>query len=137
MKPTNYQSSLQSALWLDVNTNWGINNLPDRVANSQAIIYSSLYNLFNCIPGQRGRTFEPEYGSLWMQFIHEPINDLTAAKMQIFMIDSIGRWEPRIVLNLSETEINADLNLPGYVIRIGFSIPGLETAEQISFQLSL
>ena len=89
------------------------------------------------MPGQRGRIFEPTYGSLWLQFIHEPIVDLTAAKMEIFMLSAIKKWEPRIVVDTKLSGITADTNVPGYRVRIAFSIPGISTPQQIQFQVQL
>ena len=137
MKLTNFQKSLDNATWIDVNTNFGKNNLPDRLADAQAVITSSLYNLLNCIPGQRSRTFEPTYGSSWLQYLQEPISDLTAAKMEISMLYSIEKWEPRIEIDKSNTLIEANTNIPGYVVRIAFSMPGLSTPQQIQFQVQL
>jgi phage baseplate assembly protein W len=136
-KLTNYQLSLDNSTWIDVNTLYGQNGLPDRVSDAQAIISASLYNLFNCVPGQRARTFEPTYGSYWLQFIHEPISDITAAKMEIFMLSSIKKWEPRIVLDTANSSITANTNIPGYVVRIAFSIPSISSPQQVQFQVQL
>lgn len=133
---TNFQLNLQDASWIDVNSQLGMNSLPDRIPDTQAIIYSSLYNLFNCVPGERGRTFQPEYGSRWRQFLQEPIVDSTAAKMELFMIQSIKRWEPRITLDLPNTYITPDTSLPGYVVRIAFSMPGLSAPANIQFPVT-
>lgn len=135
MKINNYKLNLDNALWVDVNTRLGQNNLPDRIADSAAIIHSSLFNLFNCAPGQRGRIFQPEYGSMWMSFIHEPISDVTAAKMQMFMIESIRRWEPRIDLDLDRSVIVANTNIPGYEVRLFFSMPNMSSEQQIQFEV--
>jgi phage baseplate assembly protein W len=134
--PTQFQLSLGNAIWIDVNTQLGMNNLPDRIPDTQAVIISSLFNLFNCVPGERGRTFQPEYGSRWRQFIHEPVTDQTAAKMQIFMIDAIRRWEPRITLDLTNTSITPDTSLPGFVVRIAFFLPGQTAPTQLQFPVN-
>lgn len=136
MQPTQSQLNLNNAVWIDVNTQITLNNLPDRLPDSEAIIRSSLFNLFNCVPGQRGRTFQPEYGSMWLQFIHEPISDATAVKMEMFMIQAIDRWEPRITLDRFNTSITPDTSIPGYVVRIAFSMPGLSAPVQLQFQVS-
>lgn len=134
--PTQFQLSLSNAIWIDINTQYTQNNLPDRIPDSVAVISSSLYNLFNCVPGERSRTFQPEYGSRWRQFIHEPISDQTAAKMEIFMIQAIQRWEPRITLDLPNCAINADTSIPGYIVRIAFYMPGLSVPAQIQFSVT-
>jgi phage baseplate assembly protein W len=107
---TNYQTQLDDALWVDVNTDFTLNNMPDRLPDGLAIVKCSLRNLFNCTPGQRARTFQPTYGSIWLQFIHEPICDMTAQKMETFMVQAIERWEPRITIDLSNTAIVSDTN---------------------------
>lgn len=136
MTLTNYQTSLANAIWVDVNTQYTQNNLPDRVPDAQSVIASSLFNLFNCTPGERGRTFQPEYGSRWLQFIHEPITDATAAKMEMFMIEAIRKWEPRITLDRGSTDVTPDTSLPGYVVRIAFSMPGLSAPTQLQFTVT-
>lgn len=137
MKITKYQLQLDGATWVDVNTNYGVDNLPDRLPNQLAIMNSSLFNLLNCAPGQRARTFQPTYGSLWLSFIHEPILDITAAKMQSMMVDAIDKWVPQILLDPNETRIDADTNLPGYRVRISFSTPFMANPQQVKFEVSV
>ncbi len=38
--------------------------------------------------------------------------------MRIAMIQAVARWEPRIVLDYSKTQIVADEALPGYYVYI-------------------
>lgn len=124
---TPFQTNLTGAQWIDVNPLFTVNNLPDQLPDVQSIQYCSLFNLFNCPIGARSRTFQPEFGSIWYQFIHEPIDNITSEKMQIGMIQSIARWEPRIRLDYSNTYVQADLSIPGYRVRIAFtwSLTGL------------
>lgn len=117
MNPTAYQLSLAGATWIDANSQYTQNNLPDRLPDDLAI-KGALYNLFNCPIGARGKIFQPEYGSEWYYFLQEPIDASTAAKMRIAMIQSLARWEPRIVLDYSKTSITPDYNLPGYIVVI-------------------
>lgn len=116
--PTSYQLSLNGASWIDVNTLITQNNLPDRIPDELSIVHSSLINLFNCNIGERGKIFQPEYGSEWRPFLQEPIDEITAAKMQIAMIQAIARWEPRIQLDVGQSSITPDYNIPGYIVRI-------------------
>jgi phage baseplate assembly protein W len=133
---TSYQTSLDGATWIDVNTQFGMNNLPDRLPDAQAIQLCSLFNLFNCPIGSRSRIFQPEYGSMWYQFLQEPIDQTTANKMQIAMIQAIARWEPRINLDMSNSFITPDLTLPGYNVRLAFGV-GLTSARQaINFTIT-
>lgn len=135
--PTLYQTQLADALWVDVNTNYGLNTLPDRVPDDLAIVKSSLFNLFNCTPGQRSRTFQPTYGSYWLQFLQEPLCDMTAMKMETFMIQAIQRWEPRIKIDLSSTSIKPVPELPGYTVRIAFVMPNVPGSQQLQFSVPI
>lgn len=118
MALTQYQLSLDGAIWVDVATQFTQSNLPDRIPDSISIIYSSLYNLFNCPVGARGKIFEPEYGSEWYYYLQEPIDKITASMMRISMIQAIQRWEPRITLNQGLCSIVPDTRLPGYYVTI-------------------
>jgi phage baseplate assembly protein W len=117
-QPTAYMLSLRGATWVDVNTLVSQDNLPDRIPDSLSITHSSLRNLFNCNIGERGKIFQPEYGSEWRLFLQEPIDLVTAAKMRIAMIQAIARWEPRLTLNYSQCSITPNLSIPGYEVRI-------------------
>ena len=120
-----------------MNSSYTINNLPDRVPDELSITQSSLFNLLNCMPGQRGRIFEPTYGSMWMQFLEEPICVLTAQKMRILMIQSIEKWVPQITVDLMNSGIKPDLQIPGYLVTIAFTTPFTPQPQQVAFQLQL
>ncbi len=137
MKVTNYQLKLQGATWIDVNSNFTVDDLPDRLPDQLAITHSSLFNLLNCAPGQRSRIFQPTFGSLWLHFIHEPILDITAKKMEIFMTQSIQKWLPQVVLDQSESRIDADLSIPGYRVVVAFSTPFAANLQQVKFTVSV
>jgi len=116
--PTAFELSTSGATWVDVNTQVTQSPLPDRLPDSLAIVHSSLFNLFNCSIGERGKTFQPEYGSEWRQFLQEPIDAITAARMRISMIQAIARWEPRLQLDYAQSWIIPNLNIPGYEVRV-------------------
>lgn len=122
MEATNYQLSLNGATWKDVNSQFTVNTYPDILPDDLAIS-NSLYNLFNCSIGARGRIFSPLYGSLWYQYLQEPIDAQTANSMWISMVQSIAKWEPRIKLNYSQTSITPDFSIPGYAVIITGSNP--------------
>jgi uncharacterized protein len=116
------QVSLQGAIWIDVNTMLSLNTLPDRLPDEQAIIYGSLTNLFNCPIGERSRIFQPTYGLLLWELIHEPIDEITAGLIQTGLLQSLATWEPRIGVDLSNSSVQTDLTIPGYVVTIAYSL---------------
>ncbi len=116
------QVNLLSATWIDVNTNVTRNRLPDRLPDEQAIILSSLYNLLGCGIGERSRTFQPTYGTVLYRMIHEPIDQQSADALRVGLIQAINKWEPRIALDYSQTGVTPDFDLPGFRIRLTFSL---------------
>ena len=122
------------ATWKDANSNYGLNVLPDVVADKNAII-NSLNNLMNCVPGQRSRTFQPLYGNWVKSLLHEPINESTSIKMAQYILSSISRWEPRIVVDTNNSFVIPDLSIPGYRVSITFSIPSLLEVQQLNFKV--
>lgn len=133
---TSFQTSLDGATWIDVNTQFGINTLPDRLPDAQAIQLCSLFNLFNCPIGARSRIFQPEYGSMWYQFLQEPLDQQTASQMQIAMIQAIARWEPRINLSVADSYVTPDTSLPGYQVRLAFSLGLTSVRQAINFTIT-
>lgn len=134
MQITNWQIDLNDATWIDANSQFTQNGLPDRVPDALAIS-ASLYNILNCPIGARGRIFQPTYGSLWYQYLQEPIDQITATKMTISTIQAIQRWEPRITLDNSNSYINPNYGLPGYDVRIAFTVNLTSQKQQVTFQL--
>lgn len=132
---TSFQLLLENATWIDANSLFTINGNPDRLPDVLAV-QNSLYNLFNCPIGARARTFQPEYGSLWYQFIQEPIDQSTGNKMQVAMIQAIARWEPRITVDMSNSFITPDLTLPGYQVRIAYALNLTSKPSAVSFTVT-
>jgi len=119
---TPYQLQLDGAIWIDVNTLLGMNGLPDRLPDEQSITYCSLFNLLNCPIGARSRTFQPAYGSILYQLLQEPIDSGTATLVQMGFIQAIERWEPRIVIDYAGTSVLPDFQIPGYRIRLAYTV---------------
>ena len=117
MTVTAYQLSLNGAVWIDSNSRFTIDTLPDRLPDDFAII-NALGNLLNCPIGARGKIFQPEYGSEWQFYLQEPIDAITSGKMFIAMVQVIARWEPRITLDYSKTFVTPDTTIPGYIVQI-------------------
>lgn len=129
---TPYNLSLTGATWIDANSQFTVNNMPDRLPDYLAIA-NSLYNLFNCPIGARSRIFQPDYGSLLYQFLQEPADDVTANKINLCFIQAITRWEPRIVLDMSQTNVTADQSLPGYDVNLAYTVILTSQKQSMNF----
>jgi phage baseplate assembly protein W len=122
VQPTAAQLSLQNANWIDTNTLVTQNGLPDRLPDVLSINYCSLINLLFCPIGARSRTFNPTYGCVLFQLLQEPIDDGTAALIQMGFIQAIQRWEPRISIDFNNTTVTPDFSIPGYQIQLAYTI---------------
>lgn len=118
MTLTKYQSRINNATWIDVNPQFSTNLQPERLADEQSVLYCSFFNLMNCPVGSRGRIFQPEYGSSILWFLQQPIDDSVAQQIRMSIMQTFNRWEPRIELDYSNTNIVPDYTLPGYRIRL-------------------
>ena len=133
MSITSFQLSINNATWIDCNSDFTLNSLPDIIPDDLAIA-NSLSNLFQCPIGARGRTFQPTYGSLWLQFLQEPIDGVTAQAMWAAMIQAISKWEPRVQLDYTNTKVTPDLTIPGY--RVVITGTNLVTKTPITVQFT-
>ncbi len=129
---TPYNLNLSGATWIDANSQFTVNNMPDRLPDYLAIA-NSLFNLFNCPIGSRARIFQPDYGSLLYQFLQEPVDDVTSNKIRLCFIQAIARWEPRIVLDMSNTNISADSTLPGYNVNLAYTVILTSQKQSMNF----
>lgn len=135
MKLTEFQTRTNDATWVDVNPQFTTNLQPERWADEQAVLYASFFNLMNCPVGARGRIFQPEYGSSIMWFIHQPIGTATAQQMRMSIMQTFGRWEPRIALDYGATQIQVDHTLPGYRVRLSGQFKLTQKLVSIEFSL--
>jgi phage baseplate assembly protein W len=133
---TQWQTSLQGATWVDTQSLFTMNTLPDLLPDALSIQYGSMYNLFNCEIGERSRTFQPQYGMMWRTFLQEPIDNITATKMQIGMLQALARWEPRITVDVANSYVTPDLSLPGYQVQVAFMLNLTSQRQAVSFAVT-
>jgi phage baseplate assembly protein W len=133
---TQWQTSLNGATWVDTSSLFTMNNMPDLLPDALSIQYGSMYNLFSCAIGERSRIFEPTYGMYWKQALQEPIDNITATKMQIGMIQALARWEPRIQVDVANSYVTPDLSLPGYQVQIAFTLGLTSQRQAVSFAVT-
>lgn len=131
---TDYQLSLNDAVWIDVNSRFTVDASPDRLPDALAV-GNSIFNLLNCPIGARARIFQPEYGTLLWQFIQEPLDQSTANKIQTSFLQAIARWEPRITVDFSNSYVQANTSLPGYNVRIAYSLNLNSRPAALSFNI--
>jgi len=87
-------------------------------------INQALFTLFNTKLGER--LFLPEYGIDLESILFMPIDDATTLYIEQKIVEAISRWEPRVVLDYSNTVITPYEDDNKYDIVLAFKIVGLE-----------
>jgi phage baseplate assembly protein W len=118
---------------LDLNPLFTQTPLADHLSGDLAINNSVIYNLLNTSPGEQSRIFRTAIGSHWRGLLHENINDVTAAKIEDLIVDSLKTWAPKIQLIRGRSRVTADFNLPGYRIHLEYTAPNNPLPKQVSF----
>lgn len=63
-------------------------------------------NIIQILATRRGeRVMLPTFGSMIMDFIHEPLDHITCALIRFELINAVSMWEPRIILDRKNTLI--------------------------------
>jgi len=73
---------------------------------------------------------------MWKEFLQEPIDNITATKMQIGMLQALARWEPRITVDVANSYVTPDLSLPGYQVQIAFMLNLTSQRQAVSFAVT-
>jgi phage baseplate assembly protein W len=123
-------------IW-DINPQYTQGNLVDRLSGDRAITESALYNLLNTNPGDYSRIFNADIGSFWRKYLQEPISDVTAAKIQLEILESVTKWLPTITLVRRSSMVVADMRLPGYYVKIVYTSPTSPEEQEVSFSVPL
>lgn len=89
-------------VYVDINQSFTINSYPE-LLNDEDAVRGSIYNILTTPIGTRA--WVPEYGSRLYQFVHEPIDQVTAVQLEVLLIQSLEKWEPRIQIIRDRTKV--------------------------------
>jgi phage baseplate assembly protein W len=63
-------------------------------------------NILQILGTRKGeRVMLPLFGSKLLDFIHEPLHDVTVPLIRFDLIEAIKMWEPRVVLDKENTKV--------------------------------
>jgi len=83
---------------------------PDLKASyDEEAIKNSLINIFNTIPGER--FLIPEFGTNLLQYIFQPVTEATARAIGNSILNTIERWEPRVIVENVNVVGNPNINV--------------------------
>lgn len=115
---------LGNAVYVDVNPQFNLQTSSGLLLkDAHAIMFGSIYNLLVTPPNDRSRIFQDDYSCGLMGLIQEPLDNSTAILIEMAVKQALDRWEPRV--NSVSVRTAVDVSLPGYVVRIRCSAPGL------------
>lgn len=90
-------------------------------------VQQSLLNLIFTRPGQR--PFDPDYGIDFDSMLFDLADDTTAVSVFNDIVSKVKRYEPRVVLSTSLTDVTADLDNNRIDVKLVFEIVGLEGTQ--------
>jgi len=97
--------------------------LESQIVEDSEVIYQSIYNLLSTKPGER--LFRPHLGLDLDDWLFEIMNEDAISIIKNQLINSLKRFEPRVVLDIPNTKIVPHPEKHSYEIDISFSIIGL------------
>ena len=93
--------------YADLDFEWAKANDGDLKAETELeSVRQSLYSILNTIPGER--VMRPDFGADLRQFLFEPFDEYTAKTIGDMVLHSVQNWEPRVVLELVDVNVNYD-----------------------------
>lgn len=124
-----------TASFYDINPFYNVDsNLSLSVSGTQAL-KSAIGLLLTSPIGSRSRTFNSTWGSDLLNFINEPIDDMTAMLIRSSIIGALDKWEPRITVNASDVVVTPYPSARGYKVRITFKVVGADSTESLALLL--
>jgi len=103
------------------------------VKKDEADIKQSIANLLLTIKGER--LFNFEIGSNLPKILFEPLDASSVASIRQEIVDTIEKFEPRVIMNEITTTINFDDN--GYDVELILDIVGRDDEPPIEIQFFL
>lgn len=103
------------------------------VKKDEADIKQSIANLLLTIKGER--LFNFEIGSNLPKILFEPLDASSVASIRQEIVDTIEKFEPRVIMNEITTTINFDDN--GYDVELILDIVGRDDEPSIEIQFFL
>lgn len=87
-----------------------------------AAVLVGIRNLILCPRGGRSRIFGEDFFSGVYELLHEPLDETTAAQVNLSLYQSIRKWEPRVTLYPADCYTIADATAPGFLVSLSFTI---------------
>lgn len=121
----------QDVVYSDVNIDLGTRSPYELLFNEQAVQRS----IINIISTRRGsRPFRRAFGSNLLELVFDPLDDITAMRIQTQLQEEILRYEQRVVLE--KVEVLPDYTADAFYVGITGWMPELEN-RRFEFNFNL
>lgn len=108
------------AIYSDLN---GLNPTKNPLLKDVDAVYQSLSNIFNTRPGER--VFLVEFGIDLEDMLFEIIDEATSLELYRRVVEAVGRWEKRVSIDNSRTQVIPDPENNQYILELYFQIEGM------------
>lgn len=126
-------SEVRSSL-IDLNPEFGNPGEPMLLYGLE-VIRASLRRLFVSHIGSKSKIFDFSYGCSAVDFLQDPMDDLTAMKIKVSFQDAVLRHEPRVSIQIAELQVYASYELPGYYVYVPYTVKGLNLYDPYRFSV--
>jgi phage baseplate assembly protein W len=105
------------------------------VVFDEASVRQSLGNLILGYVGCKSRIFNQTFGSQTYNFLQEPLDHVTAAKIKQSLLQAISKWEDRVRVTASDVSVMTDRRNARYRITINYRVLATEATGSAVFNL--
>lgn len=102
------------------------------VQTDERLIKNDLIQLLLTVPGER--VFRPDFGTTIKPTLFEPIDEFTLNNIRESIVDAIGKYEPRVIINDVQVVPTADNNLIDIKL---FAVLSIDRNKQLELELEL
>lgn len=96
-------------------------------------IYQSITNILSTPTNTR--LFNPEFGSELETLLFDPMDDITVSKLFDAIVEAVVKWDSRIAIDYSESNITPVYEENKYEILLVFRIGGVEEVYEYRGEL--
>src|SRR3990172_4649355 len=95
-------------------------------------VNSIVQNVLNLIlTPKRTRMFDPEYGVDLDDQLFELFDDASALEIFNSVTDAVRKYEPRVILDFSQSDVTADPDNNSYEVKLFFQIQGFNEDRKL------
>lgn len=96
-------------------------------------IYQSITNILST--PTYTRLFMPTFGSDLETLLFDPMDEITVAKLYDAIVEAIGRWDDRIIIDYKESNITPIYEENKYEVLLVFRISGIDEVYEYKGEL--